>query len=111
MESRIEKAAGATKLDEAEMKGIIVEHTFWLLREGYRETTVIHRGRLLRTLMKRDANLFDGDSVKETIANLKIQDGTKLQYVAAYRHFLRSQGNEVEAAKIPTDRKDTFHPN
>jgi len=88
VESRTEKrAAGATKPTATEIQGKIVEHSFWLLREGYKETTAIHRGRLLRTLMKRGADLFDGGSVKETIAKMKIDDGTKLQYVAAYATF------------------------
>lgn len=88
-ESRQKQPAGGTKLDPATIQGKIVEHTFWLLREGYKETTVIYQGRLLRTLVKRGAYLFDGDSIKETIANMKISDDTKLQYAAAYATFCR----------------------
>jgi len=111
VESRIEKrAAGATKLSEADVKGKIVEHTFWLHREGYKETTAIHRGRLLRTLMKRGANLSDGESVKETIASMKIQDGTKLQYVAAYATFCVHREIQWKPPKYRQTEKIPFIP-
>jgi len=110
VETRLKRAAGATTLSDAEIKGKLVEHTFWLLREGYKETTAIHRGRLLKTLMKRGANLSDGESVKETIANMKIQDGTKLQYVAAYATFCVHKEIQWKPPKYRQTEKIPFIP-
>lgn len=49
----------------------IAEYTLQLLKEGYSESTIEGKTKLLKILVKRGANLFDPDSVKEVIAKQK----------------------------------------
>ena len=85
VESRIEQhAAGATLPD---VKGKIVEHSFWLLKQGYKPATIKMRTRQLKRLKERGANLFDPESVKETIAKQSWSVNGKICYVTAYATF------------------------
>ncbi|MBS7631292.1 hypothetical protein KEJ47_06940 [Candidatus Bathyarchaeota archaeon] len=61
--------AGAKQTADA--KGEIMEHSFWLLKQGYAESTIKGRAKLLKILAKHGANLFDPESLKETIAKQK----------------------------------------
>jgi len=91
VETRIEKwAAGATKPTIAEMNEKILEFSFWMLKEGYREATIINRTKVMKTLVKRGANIFDPESVKEVIATQSSwsQNG-KIMIVGAYKGFAR----------------------
>jgi integrase len=82
---RQKRAAGATSVD---IKGKIVEYSFWMLKQGYAESTIENRRRFMETLMKRGANLFDPESVKEVIAKQKTwSDNTKSIVVDAYDIF------------------------
>jgi len=84
--------AGATTPTAAEIQGKIIEHLWWLKKNGYRESTIELRGRLLETLVKRGASLVDSETVKETIAKMGCAEGTKAQYVVAYSTFAWSRG-------------------
>ena len=77
--------AGATKL---RAKGAIIEHGFWLKKQGYSETTIKNRMTQLGTLVNKGANLFDPESVKEVIAKQTWVQGSKLQYVTVYSTYL-----------------------
>lgn len=86
VESQIEKrAAGATT--QAEVKGKIVEHSFWMLKQGYRPATIKMRTRQLKRLTQRGANLLEPESVKETIAKQSWGVNGKICYVTAYATF------------------------
>jgi len=61
-------------------------------------------------LMRRGANLLDPESVKETIARFKCQDGTKLQYVNAYNIFAAVNGIIWEPPKYEQLEKIPFIP-
>jgi hypothetical protein len=54
---------------EADVKGKIIEHAFWMQKEGYAEATITRRIRLLKTITNKGANLQDPESVKETLAS------------------------------------------
>jgi integrase len=83
-----ERAAGAT----ADIQGKIVEHSFWLLKNGYHESTIRLRTRVLKLLMKRGANLLDPESVKEVIAKYACSENYKVLLTIAYHTFLASNG-------------------
>jgi integrase len=88
VETRVEKwAAGATKPSEVDVKGRIIEHLWWLKKQGYRDSTIKTRTRFLKTLTKKGANLLDPESVKETIAKMEWCESSKVQLVAAYATF------------------------
>ncbi|NIV43333.1 tyrosine-type recombinase/integrase, partial [Candidatus Bathyarchaeota archaeon] len=69
------------------MKGKIVEHVFWLKKNGYKESTIGTRTHHLKTLVKLGANLLDPESVKEVIAKLQCIEDTKAQYTATFHLF------------------------
>jgi hypothetical protein len=60
-----EKAAGAT-IDQ--IKNTLFQYSWWLKKEGYAETTITTRAKLLKILAKRGADLHNPESIKETIA-------------------------------------------
>jgi len=90
-ESRIqERAAGATKVTEADLKGKIIEYAWWMKKRGYSPYTIKCNTAVLMILAKRGANLYDPESVKETIAQQDTwQNRSKMFIVAAYDLFAR----------------------
>jgi len=101
--------AGATK-QTADAKGKIVEHSFWMLKQGYAESTIKGRAKLLKILVKRGANLFVTESVKEAIAKQKWSGGRKANAVEAYTCFLQMLGKTWEPPKYKRVRKLPFIP-
>jgi len=82
VESRTEEGLrGATTVDKAQMKGVIVQYAYWLENQGYKGSAYL---RLIRLLSKRGANLLDPESVKATIAKEHWKDGTKMLATHAY---------------------------
>ena len=97
--------------NEEENRGKIVEHAFWMQKEGYAESTISRRVRLLGTLANKGANLKDPESVKETIAkqqkwNLK----TKEIAVETYDCLMKMQGLAWSKPKYKAVRKLPFIP-
>ena len=101
--------AGATQKPSIEdIQGKIVEFAFWMLKQGYKESTVEGRITHLKTLVRRGANLLDPESVKKVMALQKTwSDGTKANIVDTYSCFLQMQNmtwsppNYKRLEKIP----------
>ena len=111
VETRQKQAAGATKPDKAILKGKIVEHAWWLKKQGYRESTIKMRTNYLQILTKRYANLFDPESVKETIAAQDTwNENTKLTVVSIYDTFLQMLGIKWNPPKYKVLEKIPFIP-
>jgi len=112
--SREEKrAAGATWLSN-EIKGKLVEYAWWMKKEGYAESTIITRAKVLQVLAKRGADIFDPESVKNVISQQRWSEGRKANAVKAYTNFLKMIGGkwqppicrEVEKLPfIPTEKE------
>jgi integrase len=92
--TRIKKrAAGATKLSKADVKGKLVDFLWWMKKQGYKKSTIEGRVKFLRTLVNRGANLLDPESIKETLAlEESWKDGYKANLVDAYSCFLEMEG-------------------
>ena len=104
------QAAGAT-IEQEEVKGKIVEHLWWLKKEGYAESTIKQRIYMLNDLLKRGADLSDPESVKETLAKQQNwSDGYKLIAVTAYSLFARMLGIEFRPPRYRTQQKLPFIP-
>ncbi len=69
----------------------VLEHAFWLKKEGYRESTIVSRVKLLGGLAKR-ADLLSPESVKEAIARLSVTESRKEVLVCVYGGFCRQNG-------------------
>jgi len=97
--------------NEEENRGKIVEHAFWMQKEGYAESTITRRTRLLRTIANKGANLQDPESVKETIGKQqKWQTKTKEIAVETYSLFLKMQGKTWNPPRYQSARKLPFIP-
>ena len=82
VETRQETAAGATLLDKATMKGLLVQYAFWIQKEGYAEDSRYRD--CIRMLINAGANLRDPENVKAVIAKRPWKGGTKMQATYAY---------------------------
>lgn len=90
--------------------GKIIEHAFWMKKEGYAENTITRRIRLLTTLAKRKADLLDPESVKAVIAEQKWNLKTKELAVEAYSCFLKMVGGTWKPPKYRAPRTLPFIP-
>jgi len=106
------QAAGATtQLDEATIKGKLIEFTWWLKKEGYAESTIHMRSRNLRRLVKLGANLHDPESIKEIIANQSSWCvNTRANIVDSYHTFLRMLGLSWRPPRYKEERTFPFIP-
>jgi integrase len=111
-ESRSEKwAAGATaKPTPEEVKGKIVEYAWWLKTNGYSDITIRVNVSCLRTLVNRDANLYNPESVKDVMAKQKWADSRKHGVIAAYNLFVKMVGLQWEKPTCHVSRKVPFIP-
>ena len=73
-------------------KGKIVEFAWWMKKQGYKEGTILSRSKLLEVMVKRGANLYDPETVKEVIAKQVWSEGRKENAVNAYSTFLKMTG-------------------
>ena len=107
METRKDGLAGAT----VDIKGKLVEYTWWLKKEGYAESTVRMRTRRLKRLLDLEANLFDPESVKLVIS---MQSSwcttTKAVAVEVYSSFLRMLNVEWTPPRYKHTRTLPFIP-
>ena len=79
-------------------------------KDGKSESTIIGRTKILSVLAKRGANLFDPESIKESIAKQPWSNGRKNNACDAYSSFLRMVGGTWTAPIYQTVRKLPFIP-
>ncbi|MEM2254803.1 MAG: tyrosine-type recombinase/integrase [Candidatus Bathyarchaeia archaeon] len=105
-------AAGATgqTLDGAKIKEIIINFVWWMRKQGYAESTIERRSKVLEVLAKRGANLYDPESVKETLARQKWDENSKNVAVKAYNTFLKMVGGSWTPPKTRPAEKLPFIP-
>jgi len=111
VKSQIEKwAAGATKVDEATVKGKIVEFLWYLKRENYAESTIGRYVKEIELLVKRGANILDPEDVKETIAKQEWCDNRRTQVYWVYDAFAKMLRIGWDLPKIRIQQKIGFCP-
>ena len=93
-----------------DIKGKIIEYAWWLKKDGKSEATIIGRTKLLQVLNKRGANLYDPETIKETIAKQTWSNGRKNNAVDAYCSFLKMVGGTWNPPLYQTIRKLPFIP-
>jgi integrase len=85
-------AAGATTDDQ---KSLIFEFAWWMKKQGYAESTIKGRVKLLRVMSKRGADLNDPETVKSVIAQQeKWSPARKEGAVLAYSTILKMTGKK-----------------
>jgi integrase len=96
--------------ETADVKGKLVEFAWWMKKEGYRDATIIGRSKLLRILVRRNADLYDPESVKKVISNQPWCEGRKANGVDAYSSFLKMTGGTWTPPKYTGIPKLPFVP-
>lgn len=95
----------------ADIKGLIVQNLWYLKKEGYAESTITRRIKLLKTLSKRGGNLLDPESIKLVIARQENWKATTKEHaVTAYASFLKMLGIQWNPPKYRRIRKLPFIP-
>jgi len=109
--TRQKQAAGATKPDKATIKGKIVEFAWYLKKQGYSSETIKTYTSNLKRLHKYGADLLNGESVKETIAQQENWNtSTKHTAVTSYMAFTRSHGLNWDPPSYKPQTKLPFIP-
>lgn len=108
--TRQEMASREGTQQASDVKGNIIQHVWWMQKEGYRESTIIGRSKLLKVMAKRGADLFDPDSVKAVIARQTWSEGRKDLAVDAYSCFLKMTGGKWNPPKYTRILKTPFIP-
>ena len=101
--------AGTTQ-QTLDIKGKLVEFSWWMKKEGYAESTILGRTKLLKILAKRGANLYDPETIKSTIAKQTWCEGRKANAVDAYSSFLKMIGGIWQPPHYQGIRKIPFIP-
>jgi integrase len=105
--TRQKRAAGATKPTTE----LLFEFAWYMKKEGLKESTIRPRIRLLRTLIKRGANLLDSESVKTSIAQQDTWcEGRKSNAVNIYTQLLNTIGQKWNPPTYRRIRKLPFIP-
>lgn len=102
--------AGATKPTEAIIKGRIIEFEWYLMKNGYKPSTIKRYTHELELLAKRGANILEPESVKETIALHTWEDSRKLGICHVYNAFLNVIGETWVMPKYKPVQKHPFVP-
>jgi integrase len=103
--------AAETTQTEKDLKGLLVQYSWWMQKQGYAFETVRLNTGALRNLIKRGADLFNPDSVKEVLAKeQKWGPNRKRNIINAYTLFLKMHGKTWEKPKCQVTRKIPFIP-
>lgn len=96
--------------ENSDIKGKIIEYAWWLKKNGRANATIEGRTKLLALMVKRGANLYDPETVKEVIAKQQWCNGRKNNAVDAYSSFLKMVGGTWSPPLYLTVRKLPFIP-
>ena len=117
VESRnVKRAAGATETSKQypatdnSVTSKILEYAWALKKQGYAETTIEGRVKILKRLVKLGANLYNPESVKEAIAKNNCSEARKELMVEAYTSFLLFFGGKWEPPRYRRVEKLPFIP-
>jgi len=106
------RVAGATKkTSQADLKGKIIEYIWMMRKQGYSKATIKCYSDILKTLLRRGADLYDPESVKRTIALQESWGNSrKSNAVKAYDLFLKMLGMTWEKPRYKPIRRIPFIP-
>jgi integrase len=110
VETRTENGLpGATEQTEKAREKIF-QHAWWMKKQGYAESTIETRMKILKILVKRGANILDPESMKETIAKQDWSEGRKELAVDTYSNLLITLGGSWDPPRYRRVEKIPFIP-
>jgi integrase len=95
--------AGDRKFDKATAKGLTLQYALYLEKEGYGSGSKYPS--YIRALINSNCDIYDPESVKETIAKRKVKDGTKMLCCYAYDALAKMLGIKWE---MPTYHQEKY---
>jgi integrase len=110
-ETETKTVPGFSESNSKTITGKLVEYSFYMEKQGYRPETIRTNTGGLRALVKRNANLLDPESVKETLAREKAWgDNRRRNIINAYGLFLKVNGLAWEKPRCHVTRQIPFIP-
>jgi len=91
-----------------DLKGKFIEFAVKRENQGFRDAPYIIS--TLRTLIRREANLIDPESVKQTLKKIQAADSTKRMYAIHYETFLKFLGGTWDRPVYKPKDKNPFIP-
>ncbi len=91
------------------LRQLVFDHGLYLLKEGYRESTIERRLRLLKKL-GGNSDLNDPESVKVAITRMNWSEGTKEVACETYATYAKSHGVNFEKPRYHRIEKLPFIP-
>lgn len=112
-ETELKTVPGDIQQSQQDLKGKLVQYSFYLEKQGYALETVRTNNGSLRALQLRNADLLNPESVKETLAKeQKWSQNRRRNVINAYTLFLKVCGMPAwEKPKTNVVRKIPFIPN
>jgi len=89
--------------------GLVIEHAFWMKKEGYKPSTIERRAKILKVI-SRKAELKDAEAVKKAICEMEWSEGTKELACDAYALLARSLGFAFQKPRYERVEKLPFIP-
>lgn len=89
---------------------VFVRYQNYLMKKGFRTSTIEGKVSALKALKSRGAELYDTESVKETIARADVSKARKELYVYTYENFLEMNGGYWQRPMYKRKRKSIFIP-
>lgn len=95
---------------QQEVKGKLLEYSWWLKKEGYAEPTILTKTTMLKILTKKGANLYDPESIKTVIAQQNWKNSSKAIAVTSYGTFAKMNNIPFDPPKYKEPLKLPFIP-
>jgi integrase len=106
--TEIKTVVGDRKTDALTAKGLLLQYTLWLQKEGYGENCRYNS--CIKMLINTGADLHNPEDVKAVIARKKWKDGTKMQMVYAYNALTKMLKIQWEPPRYRQEEAFPFIP-
>jgi integrase len=115
LDAALDKGSAAEKTlktEPADVKGKLVDFTWYMQKQGYASETIRNNGGALRALLVRNADLMNPESVKEALAReQKWSQNRRRTVINAYTLFLKTNHMQWGKPRCNVVRKIPFIPN
>jgi integrase len=101
--TELKTVAGDKKVDKESAKGILLQYALFLQKEGYGQDS--RYPSFIRMLLNSECNVYNPETVKETIAKKKWKNGTKMLACYAYDALTKMLGLKWV---MPTYRQEEY---